>query len=81
LDVGSDNAFVFYDEDLFVLFRGELHGNRPSGKLSVLKGTSLSDSFAPSARWGLVDGGLVAGGLDGFAPFIGWNLAFVLGFC
>jgi hypothetical protein len=34
----------------------------------VLKGTSLSDSFAPSARRGLVDGGLVAGGLDGFGP-------------
>jgi hypothetical protein len=29
LDVGGNNAFVFNDQDLFILFRME-HGNRPS---------------------------------------------------
>jgi hypothetical protein len=26
LDIGGDDTFVFNDQDLLVLFRGELHG-------------------------------------------------------
>ena len=64
LDVGGDNAFVFNDQDLLVLFGGKLHGNKSVWEVECAEERESLRQFCGVARRAAVAGGwwLVAGG-------------------